>query len=48
MHKKSIYVILFLISTLNIAVADSGLDYDSIPITPKTWQEVDLSYSLES
>jgi hypothetical protein len=45
MLKKSIYVILFLIAALNMAIAESSLDYDSIPITPKTWKEVDLSYS---
>ena len=38
-------ILLFILSTLVYAIDFKSPSYDKIPITPRTWQEVDLSYS---
>ncbi|WP_203249644.1 MULTISPECIES: Hint domain-containing protein [Cysteiniphilum] len=45
MNKVVSVILLFILSTLVYAIDFKAPSYDKIPITSRTWQEVDLSYT---
>lgn len=45
MSKIVSVILLFILSTFVYAIDFKDPSYDMIPITPMTWQEVDLSYT---